>query len=201
MPKDILEQILISDDVVESINDNIETLFSLIPELQPMVDFPHNHPHHHLDVWQHNLLALSMAPNDFEVRLSLLLHDIGKPFCYQDEEVRHFRGHPQKSAEMSESILERLGFRKEESNRYLYIIGNHDTKISNLETPSDNQTLEKLFQVQCCDSLAHHSDKLAKRKKYLLETYEYLYKGENKESFIDWMNKQTSHPKVLKRGK
>lgn len=45
MPKDILKQILISDDVVESINDNIETLFSLIPELQPMVDFPHNHPH------------------------------------------------------------------------------------------------------------------------------------------------------------
>ena len=55
MPKDILEQILISDDVVESINDNIETLFSLIPELQPMVDFPHNHPHHHLDVWQHTV--------------------------------------------------------------------------------------------------------------------------------------------------
>ena len=146
MPKDILKQILISDDVVESINDNIETLFSLIPELQPTVDFPHNHPHHHLDVWQHTLLALSMAPNDFEVRLSLLLHDIGKPFCYQDEEVRHFRGHPQKSAEMSEPILERLGFTKEENNRYLYIIGNHDTKISNLETPSDNQTLENFFK-------------------------------------------------------
>ena len=201
MYKEILKEILMIENVVESIKENSSQLFSIIPELKAMVNFPHRHPHHHLDVWNHTLLALSMYPKDFEVRLALLLHDMGKPFCYQDEEVRHFRGHPQKSTEMSEPILERLGFTKEESNRYLYIIGNHDTKISNLETPSDNQTLEKLFQVQCCDSLAHHPDKLAKRKKYLLETYEYLYKGENKEIFIDWMNKQTSHPKVLKRGK
>ncbi len=27
--------------------------------------------------------------------MAALLHDIGKPFAYQDEEVRHFHGHPQ----------------------------------------------------------------------------------------------------------
>lgn len=79
MPKDILKQILISDDVVESINDNIETLFSLIPELQPMVDFPHNHPHHHLDVWQHTLLAL---------RHQMILKCV-YPYCYMIL-VNHF---------------------------------------------------------------------------------------------------------------
>ena len=39
-----------------------------------------------------------------------LLHDIGKPFSYQDEEIRHFHGHPQISAQISKKILLRLGY-------------------------------------------------------------------------------------------
>ena len=54
-----------------------------------MIGFEHKHPHHHLDVWNHTLLALSYSPKDFDIRLVLLLHDIGKPHSYQDEEIRH----------------------------------------------------------------------------------------------------------------
>ena len=202
MPKDLLEQILLSDDVVESINDNIETLFSLIPELQPMVDFPHNHPHHHLDVWQHTLLALSMAPNDFEVRLSLLLHDIGKPFCYQDEEVRHFRGHPKKSAEIADKVLERLEFSLDERKRYQYLIINHDTPIQKAKMDSsisDSSLLEKLFQVQCCDGLAHNPTKLEKRRKYLEEAYHYLHPNVPEDRVRTWVNKTPGSSKILEK--
>ena len=52
-----------------------------------------------------------MTPNlhtCFDIRLCLLLHDIGKPFSYQGEEVRHFRNHAAVSANMSKIILKRL---------------------------------------------------------------------------------------------
>ena len=109
MYKEILKEILMIENVVESIKENSSQLFSIIPELKAMVNFPHRHPHHHLNVWNHTLLALSMSPKDFEVRLALLLHDMGKPFCYQDEEVRHFRGHPKKSAEIVSIFLDFVG--------------------------------------------------------------------------------------------
>ena len=85
-------------------------ILDLIPELKNTIGFEKKNPHHHLDVWNHTLLALSLSEKDFDIRLCLLLHDIGKPFSYQDEEVRHFHGHPEVSNKMSLEILNRLGY-------------------------------------------------------------------------------------------
>ena len=79
-----LYDILTSDDVVNSIKENEEYLFNLIPEVKSMVNFDQRHPHHHLDLYNHTLYALSLSKNDFEIRLALLLHDIGKPLCYEE---------------------------------------------------------------------------------------------------------------------
>ena len=104
-----LSDILLSDDVVFSIRYNISYLLDKIPEIKYMMGFDQKNPHHHLDVWNHTLLALSLSKKDFDVRLSLLLHDIGKPFSYTDGDVRHFDGHAKVSSLMSVDILKRLG--------------------------------------------------------------------------------------------
>ena len=71
-----------------------------------MIGFEHRHPHHHLDVWDHTLeVVKNITSQDLELKMAALLHDIGKPFSYQDEEVRHFHGHPEVSSKMSENIL------------------------------------------------------------------------------------------------
>ena len=75
-----------------------------------MIGFDHKHPHHHLDVWGHTLLALSKAPKDLEIRLVLLFHDIGKPHSYQEGEVRHYKNHSLVSSEMTQEILKRIGY-------------------------------------------------------------------------------------------
>jgi tRNA nucleotidyltransferase (CCA-adding enzyme) len=120
--KNRLDEILWRDDVVTSINDNLDYLLSIIPEIRFMIGFPHNHPHHHLDVWNHTLLALSLSDKDYDIRLALLLHDIGKPFSYQEGKVRHFYNHPLVSANMSMIILERLGYDKDYINYIYYLI-------------------------------------------------------------------------------
>lgn len=172
-----LEEILMSDDVCKSINDNLGYLLELIPEIRPCIGFQHNHPHHHLDVWNHTLLALSMAPMDFEIRLVLLLHDIGKPFSYQEDNgIRHFHGHPSKSREISEKILERLGYSSEFSKEVLELIEKHDTAMTEDDIKTNYSFSVKRFVVQECDSFAHNKDKLEKRIRYLNEANKLLVK-------------------------
>ena len=172
----IIEQILLSEDISNSINDNINILLRFIPEIKYMMGFEHNHPHHHLDVWNHTLYALSLSKCDFDIRLTLLLHDIGKPFSYQDGEVRHFKGHPKVSAYISRLVLNRFGFEKEYINKICYLVENHDIPITENDVIDDYDLQLKRFEVQRCDALAHHPDKLSKRKAYLDETKSLLKK-------------------------
>ena len=168
--KMILEEILISDDIVKSINDNKNTLLDIIPELNDMIGFEHNHPHHHLDVWNHTLLALNYSFNDFDLRLCLLLHDIGKPHSYQDSKVRHFKGHPKESSNISKTILERLGYEKNYIEEICYLIENHDNLISHYDLLDNFDLTFKRYLIQYCDALSHNPEKLEKRIKYLKKT-------------------------------
>ena len=169
-----LQTILLSSNIVESINNNIDYLLKIIPELKYMIGFDHRHPHHHLDVWNHTILALSLSCNDFDIRLCLLLHDIGKPFSYQEGDIRHFKNHPKVSALMSKIILQRLGFNNDYIKYICYLIENHDNKIDNEQIDNNYELALKLYEIQKCDAFAHHPDKLEKRKIYLNKIEEKL---------------------------
>lgn len=79
-----LKKILTSNNILNSIYENVDILLDIIPESNDIINFEHNHPLHHLDVWNHTLLALDISYNDYDLRLCLLLHDIGKPHSYQN---------------------------------------------------------------------------------------------------------------------
>ncbi len=164
-----IEEILTQEDVVSSINNNLDYLVKEIPELKNTFNFPHNHPHHHLDVWKHTMLALAHSKNDFSIRMALLLHDIGKPFSYQDEEVRHFHGHADVSAEMAKDILERLGYDRQFINEVVHLIKLHDTEITKEDIEYYPELTIKRLHVQECDSKAHHPDYQQKRLDYIEE--------------------------------
>lgn len=162
-----LENILLDDDVVTSINDNLDYLLDIIPEIKNMIGFNQKNPHHHLDVWEHTLLALSLSEKNYDIRLALLLHDIGKPRSCQDGETRHFKGHQIVSAEMSRMILKKLGYHDIYVDRICYLILNHDSPITTKQIEKNYELTEKLYEIQKCDALAHHPDKLEPRKEYL----------------------------------
>lgn len=161
-----IKNILMSEDVTESINSNLNYLIELIPELTHTIGFNQNHPHHHLTVFDHTVLAISNSENIFDVRLALLLHDIGKPFSYQDgaDGVRHYKNHAEKSAEMSKVILERLGFDTIYINKIFYLIKNHDSIINVDNINKENYETEKLrLMVQYADAKAHAPNVVSKR--------------------------------------
>lgn len=166
--KQNVENVLKSNNVVESINENIESLLILIPEIKYIIGFEHKHPHHHLDVWGHTLEVIkNLNTSDLELNMAALLHDIGKPFSYQDEEVRHFRGHPEVSGKMAQEILTRIGYDEKFKERVVYLIKTHDTIIDPNNLDNNMEMIQKRLQLQYADAKAHHPDKVEKRIKFL----------------------------------
>ena len=158
---------------------DIANLTILIPELKPMFNFDHKHPHHHLDVWKHTLCALSLSENNFELRLALLLHDVGKPHSFTEEDgIRHFKGHAEVSAKLCNKILQRLNFNQNFIEEICQVIKQHDTPLTEEFIENNYKLAEKIFNVQTCDALAHNPAMNAKRIEYIEQTKE-LFKNCN----------------------
>ena len=81
-----------------------------IPELAPCVGFDQHNPHHLYDIFEHTARVVEGAPRDLTLRWAALLHDVGKPESFTQEENGrgHFYGHPRISADMADVILRRL---------------------------------------------------------------------------------------------
>lgn len=163
--KNTLEKILLS----KNIEEYTEQIVEIIPEVQNMIGFDHKHPHHHLDVWSHTLEALrNIEDTDMEVRIGALLHDIGKPFSYQVRgETRHFKGHPEVSAQMAEVILKRLNYDEKFVNDVCYLVRTHDTIINPDQLDNSYDMITKRLKIQYADAKAHAPSKVQKRLDFL----------------------------------
>ncbi len=59
---------------------NTRLLHYMLPELAMQIDFDQDSPYHELDLWEHSLKTLDLAPATIESRWAALLHDVGKPY-------------------------------------------------------------------------------------------------------------------------
>ncbi len=85
----------------------------ILPEISQMKDLPQPERWHHLDVFEHTLLALEKAvalSPDPLVRLATLLHDVGKAstLSRDDKGTVHFYGHEHRGAEMIAQLVSRM---------------------------------------------------------------------------------------------
>ena len=102
-------------------------IFQIIPELAPTKGFDQKNPYHIHDVWTHSVLAMAAAPPEPALRLTMLLHDVGKSatFFVDEAGVGHFYGHAQAGAEMADAILRRLRCDNATRERVCLLIANH----------------------------------------------------------------------------
>ena len=109
-------------------SDIIQTI---IPEIKPMIGFDQHNPHHCYDVWIHTIEAVEAVPAELVLRLTMLLHDIGKPSsCTMDSYgIYHFYNHPGKSAAMAKNILGYMKYPNDITETVCTLIQYHDFRF------------------------------------------------------------------------
>ena len=100
----------------------------ILPEFDRMMETPQNHPHHKYNVGEHTLHALLAVPCDRILRLTMLLHDVGKPdtLSVDEEGITHFHGHPTVGEELAKKILRRLKFDNDTIHTVTRLVRYHD---------------------------------------------------------------------------
>ena len=152
---------------VRILHDYIDVIAVFLPELARCVGFEQNTKYHCYDVFEHTLQALSLCEGeDLITRLGVLLHDIGKPLCYtEDEQGGHFKGHAPAGVEITKEVLSRLRFDNETIRRMELLVEWHDIPLSAekkrvkrlMQRLSDEDIL-RLLEIKRCDRLAHAPD-------------------------------------------
>ncbi len=152
---------------VRILREYIDVISVFLPELARCVGFEQNTKYHCYDVFEHTLQALALCKDaDLITRLGVLLHDIGKPLCYtEDEQGGHFKGHAPVGVEITKEVLSRLRFDNETIRRMELLVEWHDIPLSAekkrvkrlLQKLSDADIL-RLLEIKRCDRLAHAPD-------------------------------------------
>lgn len=112
-----------------------DVITCLIPELKSCVHFNQNNRYHKHDVYEHLLAVTDLCQTTkFEIKMAALLHDIGKPDSYMEDENGHghFYGHPAVSAEIAKGVLKTdfKGLKTEEYDHIVALVKTHDKSIS-----------------------------------------------------------------------
>lgn len=162
-----------------------------LPEFDACMETEQNTPHHCYTVGEHTLHSLENIRADRVLRLTMLLHDIGKPAVKKtDERGRdHFKTHGPVGERMAHTILRRLKFDNETIKKVCCLIKWHDLRPAP-DAVSVRRAVhtigEELFplylEVQRADMLAQSTYKREQKKERLekvTETYkEILNRGD-----------------------
>ena len=126
------------------------------------------------DVLVHTVKALSNLPEDAsdELRMGVLLHDVGKPPAQTFEDRIRFNRHELKGRDIAERILKRLKFSNEFTEHVVRLVENHmkfmhvkDMRISRLKRFMVLPKFEEHMALHRVDCLSSHGS---------LENYEFV---------------------------
>lgn len=147
----------------------------IIPMMCHTVGFAQRGAHHFLDVFEHSLLAVGVIAPELVLRLTMLLHDIGKPFVWDSSEslsYDRFDDHAAVSAKLAGKILRDLKYDNATRKDVVELIAHHNDILlpdpvnvrRALARLGEVQT-RRLVQVKVADLIAH--DLAGEREKIL----------------------------------
>lgn len=139
-----------------------DVLFTLFPSLSIMEGFAQRTPYHRYDVWEHTLHALSAIAPEEPLRLTMLLHDSGKPYVFTVDErgVGHAYGHPKRSMEIARQVLTALKVDHATLERVTTLVAHHDAPLNDNRrlllrrlSQFGPEVLHQLIEVHRADSI------------------------------------------------
>ena len=147
-----------------------EVLAEIIPEIRPMIGYDQRNHHHSYDLWEHTVRGIEGVPADPVLRLTMLLHDTGKPVVRTTDEKGegHYKGHPKVSEEIARRTAEALHLDNAFRDRLCTLVRHHDTP---LRTENGEINTDRSFLLRRLDKygetdlralfLIHRSDRIA----------------------------------------
>ena len=171
-------KLLMGSGAVDMLRNYSDIFCQFWPQLESLIHMEQNNPWHCYNGWEHTLHAMDAVSEDLFLRLSSLLHDIGKPSCKTTGEngVDHFYGHPAAGAKVADEMLRQLRFDTRTRERVVQLVELHDVEIS-LREKSVRKWLGKLgpevffqlLEVKVADNKAQNPDMVQGRLSELAE--------------------------------
>ncbi len=138
-------------------------LCHFLPEMQECHGFAQHNPHHDKDVFEHTMAVLDNTTADPVLRLSALLHDIGKPrtFTLDGNGRGHFYSHHIVGGDMTAEIMARLRFDRSTAVSVTALVADHMSRFAFLRKGGVKKlinrvgtgNLERLVRLQEADIL------------------------------------------------
>ena len=154
-----------------------EVIFNAIPALRAEDGVFQRQDFHVYDVWEHSVVALSNIENEDYLRLTMLLHDVGKPPCADG--YGHFKGHAYVGAAMCEDILKDLHVPTKLKNRVIRLVRLHnmvaentDENIKKMILRYGSETVADLIKIFRADSSGKRQNIAEERCRYYTEMEE-----------------------------
>lgn len=127
------------------------------------------HREHDGNVWGHTQdvyqKSRELYPDDEILQLACLLHDIGKPFCRENNEEKQktsFHSHESFGVAKATEILNRLSISHNDKIRVLKLIQRHadsyKLSLKKLKSYYDKEDFEDLMKIRWCDSTGRECD-------------------------------------------
>ncbi|MBQ6935666.1 MAG: CCA tRNA nucleotidyltransferase [Clostridia bacterium] len=139
-----LNKLLLGNNVFNILTEFADVFAVIIPEIEPCIDFKQYGKKHAYDVWTHICHTVDTIPNNKILRITMLLHDLGKVPTHKLNENGDstFKNHALVGGEMAREILTRLRFDKKTINRVSFLVSHHD-----FEPPATKIELKKKMKV------------------------------------------------------
>lgn len=177
----ILESNYCGNNILRKYSDII---CQCIPEIKPMIGFEQNNPYHIYDVWEHTLHCMDFLVyyddkyKNIILRLAVLLHDVGKPYCYSEDNdgIGHFYHHANISCDMSEKILKNLKCSNDIIDNVCELIKNHDVQfvptrsfVKRMLNKLGETQLRRLIILKNCDIYGQKQNQSGERIEKLFD--------------------------------
>ena len=127
------DKLLCGRNCVEVLLRYRSIIAQIIPEIEPCFGFDQHSRYHRHDVYSHIVDTIEAVPeSDLFLRRAMFFHDIGKPpmFTMDENGEGHFKGHAPLSAEMAETIMQRLRYDNRTIERTCLLISLHSDKVN-----------------------------------------------------------------------